>query len=310
MAQTMHVNGLPNSKLWFAYKLVNKLKRVLASFCMGIACLPTPAFAQLNLTPDDSLGTIVEAPDLQTDIVTGGVRSLNGANLFHSFQEFNVQEGRSVYFNSPIGVENILSRVTGSDPSDILGTLGTRGNANLFLLNPNGIIFGPNSSLDVRGSFVATTANAIQFGQGFFSASNSATPPLLTINPSALLFNQIPAGSIINRSNAPAGSSPSGDEVSGLRAADGQRLSLIGGNVSLDSGRLLAYGGRVTIGGLASAGVVSLNPDGSLSFPEGIATDVVLTNASQIDVAAGNGGNCHSCGQFRYFARKYAAGWY
>ncbi len=77
-----------------------------------------------------------------------------GANLFHSFREFNVEEGRSAYFTNPAPIENILSRVTGDNPSQILGKLGVLGNANLFLINPNGIIFGQNASLDVRGSFV------------------------------------------------------------------------------------------------------------------------------------------------------------
>lgn len=274
-------------------------------FSVGLTCLSTPAFAQLNvpsepppaasselnLTPDDSLGTTVEAINSQADLVTNGVRSRNGANLFHSFKEFNVQEGRSVYFDNPAGVENIFSRVTGSDRSDILGTLGTRGTANLFLLNPNGIIFGPNARLDVRSAFVASTANAIQFGeQGFFSASSPGDPPILTVNPSAFLFNQIPAGGIVNNSSASAGLSPTGSEVFGLRVADGQRLLLVGGNVNL-SGGLLAYGGQVAIGGLASSGAVNLNSDGSLGFPEGLArADIVLTNASLIDVAAGDGG--------------------
>lgn len=87
-----------------------------------------------------------------------------------------------------------------SNPSNILGTLGVLGNANLFLINPNGIIFGQNANLDVRGSFVATTANAIGFGnQGFFSASAATAPQLLTVNPSAFFFNQIAAASITNQ---------------------------------------------------------------------------------------------------------------
>jgi filamentous hemagglutinin family protein len=146
-----------------------------------------------QIVPDRTLGSenSIVKPDvikgLPSDRIEGGAR--RGINLFHSFREFNIDEGRGAYFTNPNGVQNILSRVTGTNPSNILGTLGVRGNANLFLINPNGIIFGQNASLDINGSFVATTANAIQFGeQGFFSASDPNSPPLLTVKPSAFLF--------------------------------------------------------------------------------------------------------------------------
>lgn len=133
---------------------------------------------ELKLVPDNTLGTessTVTEIDSQTYKIEGG--ATRGVNLFHSFSQFHVGEGQQVYFANPSGIENILSRVTGIDPSKIFGKLGVEGNANLFLMNPNGIIFGKNASLDVRGSFVATTANAIEFGdRGFFSASNPNTP--------------------------------------------------------------------------------------------------------------------------------------
>jgi large exoprotein involved in heme utilization and adhesion len=126
-------------------------------------------------------------------------------------------------------------------------------NVNLFFINPSGIVFGPNASLNVGGSFVASTANALQFGNlGFFSATDKNIPsPLLTINPSALLFNQINQNAAIqNNSVAPAGIDPAGFDAFGLRVPDGKSLMLVGGNVSMDGGRLNAYGGRVELGGL------------------------------------------------------------
>ncbi len=147
------------------------------------------AFAQI--IPDTTLGT-----QNSTVTSTGAVDRINGgatrgANLFHSFVEFNVGNGRSVFFTNPAGIENILTRVTGTNASNILGTLGvTGGNANVFLINPNGIIFGQNARLDVGGSFVASTASSLNFADGsIFSATAPQTTPLLSVSvPIGLQF--------------------------------------------------------------------------------------------------------------------------
>ncbi|MDF5740017.1 filamentous hemagglutinin N-terminal domain-containing protein [Nostoc sp. S13] len=176
------------------------------------------------------------------------------------------------------------------------GLIRTQSGVNLFLLNPSGIIFGQNARLDVGGSFVGSTANALQFGNiGFFSATNKNIPSaLLTINPSALFFNQINAAPIVNNSIAPAGRDPSRFNTFSLRVADGQSLLLVGGDININNGRLNAFGGRVELGGLAGQGTVGLNVDDknlSLSFPDGVTrADVSLTNAAQVNVRAGNSG--------------------
>jgi filamentous hemagglutinin family protein len=190
-------------------------------------------YAKAQITPDDTLGNEASVVKPNVDIkgrtsdqIEGG--ATRGANLFHSFSEFNVGEGQRVYFANPDGIQNILSRVTGTDPSDILGTLGVQGNANLFLLNPNGIIFGPNARLDVSGSFVASTANSLEFGNGEkFSATNPEAPPLLTINvtPGLQYGANQPGGTIANTGNL----------------AVGQDLILAAGNLDLQ-GQL--YAGR------------------------------------------------------------------
>ncbi|MDZ8184015.1 MAG: filamentous hemagglutinin N-terminal domain-containing protein [Nostoc sp. ChiSLP02] len=223
--------------------------------------------------------------------IDGGLQS--GNNLFHSFSRFNVDEEATVLFLDR-GAKNILTRVTGNQPSNILGTLGVLGNANLFLINPNGIIFGPNAKLNVKASFIGTTANAIQFGdRGFFRASVSEVP-LLTVNPSALLY-QNPQGVIQNNSIAPLGVYSEGVELFGLRVPDGQSLLLVGGEVKLDQGGLNALGGRVELGGLAESGVIGLDIDNNnfrLSFPENTAlADVLLSNGAKVDVTANGGGS-------------------
>ncbi|OKH20232.1 hypothetical protein NIES593_19605 [Hydrococcus rivularis NIES-593] len=244
--------------------------------------LCSPAAAQI--VPDGTLGaesSTVRQDNingLPSDAIEGG--AIRGANLFHSFQDFNIEEGRGAYFANPAAIENILTRVTGGNPSNILGTLGVLGNANLFLINPNGILFGPNARLDVRGSFVASTADSLLFDNGFdFSAANPQAPPLLTVNiPIGLRFRE-KAGSI-------------GVQGSSLQVQLGKTLALVGGDVSLDGGLLLAPGGQVELGGLTGMGIVGLNGDGSLSFPDGIArADVSLTNEAFVDVTAGSGGS-------------------
>jgi filamentous hemagglutinin family protein len=253
------------------------------------------ALAQPRPIADETLGderTIVTPldPDFPVDRIDGGAR--RGNNLFHSFQNFQVDAGRGVYFTDP-GVDNILGRVTGGVPSRILGTLGVLGgDANLFLINPNGIIFGPGARLDVGGSFVATTANAIGFGnQGFFGVADPNAPPLLTVQPSAFLFNQIDSGAIENRSRASLGDDGLGNDVLGLQVPNGQNLVLIGGTV-INRGDLNAFGGRVELGSVGGLGTVGLAANGSLSFPNEITrADVRITNDSRIDVASDNGGN-------------------
>ena len=245
-------------------------------------------FAQV--TPDNTLGqerSVVNPIDESNERIDGGAK--RGANLFHSFREFNVGEGRGAYFSNPDGVENIFSRVTGSSRSEIFGTLGVLGEANLFLVNPNGILFGRNASLDVRGSFAATTANAVQFGeQGFFSATTPEVPQLLRVNPSAFLFNQVPAGAIVNRSF----SQDSTGEIVGLQVPSGENLTLVGGEVRFEAGEATARGGNINIGGLGAAGTVTLNNDGSLSYPdELVKTNINLSDGAIIDVASEEGGS-------------------
>jgi filamentous hemagglutinin family protein len=116
---------------------------------ISLSCLARVASVEAQIVPDRTLGNEssrvtpnVTIKGLPSDRIDGG--AVRGVNLFHSFQDFNIGSGRGAYFANPNGIANILTRVTGSNASNILGTLGVLGNANLFLLNPNGIVFGPN----------------------------------------------------------------------------------------------------------------------------------------------------------------------
>ncbi|MBD2527678.1 S-layer family protein [Nostoc sp. FACHB-133] len=258
---------------------------------------------QSNIVPDNTLGAessqvIGNFLGLPIEVITGG--ATRQINLFHSFQEFNISEGRGAYFFSPSAdIQNILARVTGGNRSEILGTLGTFGNSqpNLFLINPNGIIFGEKASLNVQGSFVATTANGVQFGNaGNFSATNPQVPALLTVNPSALFFNQINQNAAItNQSQAPAGVDLVGRDVTGLRVPDSKSLLLVGGNVNLDGGGLTANGGRVELAGLTAPGNVGLNVAANaltLSVPNDLQlADISFSNQAFVSVIGAEGGD-------------------
>ena len=252
-----------------------------------LGCLASLDTAKGQIIPDNSLGAekSVVNSNANIDQIDGGAR--RGANLFHSFQEFNVGTEGKTYFSNPAGIENILSRVTGENSSNIFGTLGVLGNANLFFINPNGIVFGPDARLDMRGSFLVSTANSLLFDGGLeFSASNPQAPPILAINiPVGLQFREN-SGSIINQSVA--------DDV-GLQVDAGKTLSLVGGDISLDGGRLTAAGGQVALGSLAGAGTVGLNSDGRLSFPDGVTRgNVSLTNGAQLSTSTYAQGNAGS----------------
>ena len=268
-----------------------------------MTCSGKSTLAQSEIVPDRTLDgensqvrTNVEVKGNPAEVIEGGAQ--RGANLFHSFSEFNVSEGRGAYFTNPSGIEHIFSRVTGSNPSEILGTLGVLGNADLFLINPNGIIFGENARLDVGGSFIGTTANGVKFGAtGLFSASEPKNSNLLTVKPSALFFNQMATGEIINRSQAfgVGGETNSRNEPVGLQASSNQTLALLGGDVFLEGGNLTATGGRIEIGSIAGFGEVSLSQNGQswkFEYDENNTFgNIRLQNGSIVDVSGSGGGD-------------------
>lgn len=238
-------------------------------FFAFLLLFPTATIAQI--VPDNSLGTENSRTvsdtinNIPSDRIEGG--ATRGPNLFHSFREFNVGEGRGAYFANPNGIANIFTRITGGNPSNILGTLGVQGNANLFLLNPQGIIFGSNARLDLRGSFMGSSADSIVFNNDFeFSSNNPQTVPLLAINiPVGLRFRDNP-GTIINQSIA---ANPSPPDLPlpvpifnniGLAVDPGQTLALVGGNIQFNGGIATASTGQILLGSVKSPGLVQFEP--------------------------------------------------
>ena len=241
-----------------------------------------PAIAQV--TTDGTTSTTITSPDGNNFSIDGGNRLEGGGNLFHSFQDFSVPTNGSVFFNNSVDIVNIFSRVTGGNISNIDGSIKANGTANLFLINPAGIIFGQNARLDIGGSFLGSTANSLLFPEGEFSATNLDNPPILTINaPIGLGFRDAPEP-IVNQSIANNGN--------GLEVSVGKQISLVGGDINLLGGNIFAPGGIVELGGLSTAGKVDINTDSSLGFPIEIASaDVTLTNFADVKVRGGGGGS-------------------
>ena len=228
---------------------------LLASGCFS-ACLLVIMPAQAQVTSDGTVSTRVETTDEQNFTVTGGARA--GNNLFHSFKTFSVPNGGSVFFANTSNIQNIFSRVTGASASDINGLIGTNSTANLFLINPNGIIFGTNARLDIGGSFLATTAESIHFPDSKFSAITTQTKPLLSVKvPIGLQFGAR-LGEIVSRSIEV---DSQGNPIGGLSVDLGETLAFVGGGILIESSVLLLNGGNMELGSVGSFSFVDLIPN-------------------------------------------------
>ncbi|NEO39931.1 MAG: filamentous hemagglutinin N-terminal domain-containing protein [Moorea sp. SIOASIH] len=230
-----------------------------------------PNIATAQISSDGTLSTTVTSDDGVNFLIESGVRTSD--NLFHSFSEFSVPSNGSAFFNNAGDIVNIFSRVTGGNISNIDGLIRANGKANLFLINPAGIIFGENASLNIGGSFFATTAESVVFGDGIeFSATEPNQAPLLTINITpGLQMGTNPGnitvtgpGNTLNRSIfAPFDRS---NLSSQLQVQPGNTIALVGGAISLRGGLLSAEGGQIEIAAVGSnnsSAMVALTPVGS-----------------------------------------------
>lgn len=253
---------------------------LLAAACLGLLALPCRAEVVL----DGSLGRSggLAGPNFA---VTADLGRQVGGNLFHSFAAFNLAASEAATFSGPGSVMNIISRVTGGSASSIDGRIAsTIPGANFFFLNPAGIVFGANASLDVSGSAHFSTGHYLGFADGaVFSASTDPSASTLTAAEPAA-FGFLGRGSALQVNGA------------SLAAGDGMTLSLSGGDVLLAGASLGSAGGGIELRAQDS-GSVSLSdstvaaahladrPPGAISIVGGQVTLV----RSRVDSSNGAG---------------------
>ncbi|MDY6940131.1 MAG: filamentous hemagglutinin N-terminal domain-containing protein [Cyanobacteriota bacterium] len=224
--------------------------------------------ALAQIVPDTTLpnNSQVNLEDAVREI-TGGTE--RGANLFHSFREFNVQTGETAFFDNGMSIDNIITRVTGGNLSNIDGLIRANGTANLFLVNPNGIQFGPNARLDIGGSFLGSTADRFLFDDGSFYSATDTAQPLLSINvPIGLQFGANPgdiqvSGAGTGRQEISTNGTQEADflnSLEGPQVSGGETLGLVGGNINLSGGLLEAPQGRIELGSVGENQRVTIEP--------------------------------------------------
>lgn len=260
--------------------------RVWLTASLTLSSIAWTSVARSQISSDGTLSapTQVTTSDARNFTITEGSRV--GDNLFHSFDEFSIPTQGSAIFENATDVKNIISRVTGGSISNIDGLIQTNGNANLFFLNPNGIIFGSHASLNINGSFVASTASSLLFADGTqLGTEIGSTSPLLTITvPIGLQFGDNPQPIALQEANLQVPTA-----ASYIQQPTGRTLALVGGDVTLEGSTLTAPGGHIEIGSVGSNSQVSLSAieTGWTLGYEGVQQfqDIVLSQQASIDVS-------------------------
>ncbi len=256
----------------------------LAPEVIGASVAQAQVYQPSNRIPvaDNTLGTQVMGSN-NNFAIAGGVN--RGQNTFHSFQDFSVPTNGVATFANPIGNQSIITRVTGNLFSDINGTINTQG-ANFLLINPNGVVFGPGTQLNVGRVFAASTANGVDLVDGAgrtlsFGTNTAGDGALLLIDPK-VVFN-------VSRFNMGGGNGEIKNFGTLQTNNSNQYIGLLGGNVTLDGGRIEAPGGRVELGGLSAVGSVNVGGEGDsprLSFLGDVArSNISLINQSRVNIA-------------------------
>lgn len=303
-------------------KSLGKIVQIWSASGIILCSIATASSISAQIVPDATLPVNSSITTQgNTNIISGGTQA--GGNLFHSFEQFSIPTDGVAYFNNAPNIQNIISRVTGASVSNIDGAIGANGSANLFLLNPNGIIFGSKATLNIGGSFVASTASSLNFADGNqFSASSPQATPLLSVSvPVGLQFGQaaqsirvggdgqgvtttsnyIDIGALSGRASSVGSFVPPNQTSTGLRVKPNQTLALVGGDVVLEGGTLKASGGRIELGSVAGSSFVNLagiDKGYALDYQDVSAfKDINLSQKAAVDASGAGGGNIQVWGR-------------
>lgn len=241
-----------------------------------------PAILNAQVATDGTTGAgvTIEGPDYDIGADLG---TQAGGNLFHSFEQFSIGTGESATFSGPNNVDNVIGRVTGGDISSIDGRLAsTIQGADLWLLNPAGVVLGPNASLDLDGSFHVSTADELRMEDGVrFSAADPNSGGFSVASPESFGF---------------LGADPAGITVDGsqLSVNEGETLSIIGGDVDIEGANLAVESGTLNVLAADSAaeadvttGDLTGNADGMIAVSEGSSLSATGDGGGTIRIEGG-----------------------
>lgn len=231
----------------FSLKLpLEKLAIQLSQFGLIYILISSGSTTLAQVSPDATLSTEIKTANNSDFFVTGGTTAKT--NLFHSFNSLSIPNNGSLTYLNPASIQNVISRVTGKSISNINGLVKAQGNANLILINPNGISFGPNSSINIGGSLLFSTANSLLFEDGtiFSSLTDQKNGKSTSSSLIALRFGR-ETGKITNESR------------SGIQVNTGKSLALLGGNLEIRGGKLLAPSGKILLGAVGPNNTVGID---------------------------------------------------
>ena len=237
-----------------------------------------------NVATDSSFGAASVISKTGNDfLLPSSLGSKHGGNLFHSFNQFDLSAGESAVFSGPGDVTNILARVTGPAASSIDGTIkSTIPGANFYLINPRGILFGPNASIDISGAFTATSSAYVKLTDGGrFDAANPTADVLTSAPVGAFGFLSTPAPIKVTGTSI---------QQASLTAQAGQSVNLIGGDLTLDRGNIIAPGGKVTMVAARTAGELPADPSRLNRTQARIAGGTVNFTRGGVDTSGPKGG--------------------
>ncbi|MBF0487898.1 MAG: filamentous hemagglutinin N-terminal domain-containing protein [Nitrospirae bacterium] len=184
-------------------------------------------------------------------VIPQSIGTTAGNNLFQSFSTFNIMTGESATFTGSSNIQNVIARVTGGSSSSIDGTLSCSiSGANLYLINPAGVMFGNNATLDVKGSFYVSTADYLKLSDGGrYDAKTPSNSILTSAEPSAFGFLT---------------GNPAGVTIDGafLQVPNGKTISIVAGDINITNGYLYAPGGQITLASVASTGEALMSSSG------------------------------------------------